>query len=77
MSSVLRPSHRRHPADLGTAAASGEKVASVEVDSVTAVVSPKDVVSVEVDSAVHMEALADAKRSSFRGYADRFRAKER
>ena len=67
MSPVLRPSHRRHPADLGVAVASSEAAASAgAAASVKAVasdeaVSAEDVASVEVDSAAHMGALATAR----------------
>src|SRR6266851_2465757 len=73
MSPLLRPSHRRHPADLGAAVASSEAAASagaaasakdtalVEVDSGTAAASPEDMASVEVDSAALMGALATAR----------------
>jgi hypothetical protein len=55
----VRPSHRRHPEDLGTAAASTtEEVASVEMDSGTAAAWAEATASAEVDSAAVMAALA-------------------
>src|SRR6266478_4509175 len=42
MSPVRRPSHPRHPVDLGTAVTSTEELASLEVDSGTAAVSAED-----------------------------------
>jgi hypothetical protein len=63
MSPVRRPSHRRHLADLGTAAASTEEVTWVEVDSGAAAASAEEAASVEVDSAALAAALAIAKRS--------------
>jgi hypothetical protein len=61
MSPVLRPSHRRHPADLGVAVASSEAAASVKAVASDEAVSAEDVASVEVDSAAHMGALATAR----------------
>ena len=57
MSPVLRPSHRRRPADLGAAGASSEAAASAG-----AAASAKDTALVEVDSAALMGALATASR---------------
>src|SRR5260370_25594406 len=68
MSPVLRPSHRRHPADLAVAVASSEAAASAgAAASVKAVASDEavlaeDVASVEGDSAAHMGALATARK---------------
>ena len=56
MSPVLRPSHRRRPADLGAAGASSEAAASAG-----AAASAKDTALVEVDSAALMGALATAR----------------
>jgi hypothetical protein len=69
MSPVRPRSHRRHPADLGTAAASAEEVASAG-----AAPSVKEVASAEVDLATLAGALATAKRSSFGRYSDPVRA---